>query len=386
MGSRFLSLAFASLLAGLLLVAPRAEAKDHVVASGQTLARIAKRYNVTLDELCSANGLKKGERLHPGTRLVIPSKDDPAPSLDRESSRESARESSRESAKDLRDAAEPSRSETAKSTSSTKGSRDKKETVSSNGTLRASKKPGWVHIIGYHGEFHGPLLSPRGILLTKGADAVSRILAWPRHDYRMDSRLLTLLARTSDSFGGRPLRIVSGFRTSSYSSESKHPLGRACDFSVLGVTNETLRDAVRKYPRVGVGYYPNSSFVHLDVREGSAYWIDYAGPGEPPRVSPRPAQGPDPTPRAETPATEAATTAATEPAATPTTPLVPDPAEPLARPTPEAGVPIAHATTLPESAARTGDEPPQPPASEGPRPGPQAATPAPENRSARTDS
>ena len=33
--------------------------------------------------------------------------------------------------------------------------------------------------------------------------------------------------------------------------------------------------------KVGVGYYPNSSFVHLDVRKDrSAFWIDYSGPGE----------------------------------------------------------------------------------------------------------
>jgi hypothetical protein len=32
---------------------------------------------------------------------------------------------------------------------------------------------------------------------------------------------------------------------------------------------------------VGVGFYPNSFFVHLDVRKGpSAFWIDYSGPGE----------------------------------------------------------------------------------------------------------
>ena len=30
-----------------------------------------------------------------------------------------------------------------------------------------------------------------------------------------------------------------------------------------------------------MGYYPNSSFVHLDVRKSaSAFWIDYSGPGE----------------------------------------------------------------------------------------------------------
>ena len=38
-------------------------------------------------------------------------------------------------------------------------------------------------------------------------------------------------------------------------------------------------------PDAGVGYYPNSVFVHLDTRdaqEGGAFWTDYSGPGEAP--------------------------------------------------------------------------------------------------------
>jgi hypothetical protein len=50
-----------------------------------------------------------------------------------------------------------------------------------------------------------------------------------------------------------------------------------------------LRDFLRTQARVGVGYYPNSSFVHLDVRKQSAYWVDHAGPGQPPSYLPRPA-------------------------------------------------------------------------------------------------
>jgi hypothetical protein len=52
------------------------------------------------------------------------------------------------------------------------------------------------------------------------------------------------------------------------------------------VPNEVVRDYVRTFNRVGVGYYPNSSFVHLDVREYAAYWVDYSRPGEAPRRSP----------------------------------------------------------------------------------------------------
>jgi hypothetical protein len=58
--------------------------------------------------------------------------------------------------------------------------------------------------------------------------------------------------------------------------------GLACDFRVVGIANTQLRDYLRRtYQKVGVGYYPNSSFVHLDVRKDrSAFWIDYSGPGE----------------------------------------------------------------------------------------------------------
>jgi hypothetical protein len=63
---------------------------------------------------------------------------------------------------------------------------------------------------------------------------------------------------------------------------SPHMKGLACDFRVVGVKNTDLRDYLRRaYPHIGVGYYPNSSFVHMDVRQGpSAFWIDYSGPGE----------------------------------------------------------------------------------------------------------
>ena len=57
--------------------------------------------------------------------------------------------------------------------------------------------------------------------------------------------------------------------------------GLACDFRVEGVKTTELRDYLRKaFDKVGVGYYPNSTFVHLDVRKDrSAFWIDYSGPG-----------------------------------------------------------------------------------------------------------
>jgi uncharacterized protein YcbK (DUF882 family) len=101
---------------------------------------------------------------------------------------------------------------------------------------------------------------------------------------RMNPRLLHLLFETGRHWPGQHLEVVSGFRHPSVAKNphSPHMKGLACDFRVVGVTNTELRDYLRRaFQHIGVGYYPNSSFVHLDVRQGpSAFWIDYSGPGE----------------------------------------------------------------------------------------------------------
>src|SRR5687767_6664520 len=52
--------------------------RAHVVYPGQTLAMIAKRYNVTVEELCKANGITKRTPIRPKQKLVIPSKTEDA--------------------------------------------------------------------------------------------------------------------------------------------------------------------------------------------------------------------------------------------------------------------------------------------------------------------
>jgi hypothetical protein len=52
---------------------------------------------------------------------------------------------------------------------------------------------------------------------------------------------------------------------------------------IEGVPNWALRDFLLTLERVGVGYYPNSFHVHLDVREQSASWVDLSRPGQRPR-------------------------------------------------------------------------------------------------------
>lgn len=97
-------------------------------------------------------------------------------------------------------------------------------------------------------------------------------------------RVIQLMQGLFDRFPGRTAEIVSGYRPGE--GRSRHAHARALDLRLRGVRHEDVRDYARTLPDAGVGYYPNSVFVHLDTRdaqEGGAYWTDFSGPGEAPR-------------------------------------------------------------------------------------------------------
>ncbi|HEY7954316.1 MAG: YcbK family protein [Polyangia bacterium] len=105
--------------------------------------------------------------------------------------------------------------------------------------------------------------------------------------HHMSSRLAELIYATARHFGDKKVMVVDGYRAPRVARKkgnpkSPHKKGLACDFRIDGVPNTTLRDYLREsFKRVGVGYYPNSDFVHLDVgRKVSGFWIDYSGPGQ----------------------------------------------------------------------------------------------------------
>lgn len=104
---------------------------------------------------------------------------------------------------------------------------------------------------------------------------------------KIDERLVERLQLVIDHFA-KPdttpkVFVVSGYRPTS--KGSFHALGRAIDFRVNGVENTDLVAFCKTLPDTGCGFYPNSSFIHLDVREsgaGHVSWIDASGPGEKP--------------------------------------------------------------------------------------------------------
>jgi hypothetical protein len=100
----------------------------------------------------------------------------------------------------------------------------------------------------------------------------------------LDPGLLSRVGAVARKFSGKPISIVSGYRPRSRGS--LHQSARAIDLRVAEVSNEDLVAFCKTLPDTGCGYYPNSSFVHVDVRlpgTGSVTWIDASGPGEPPR-------------------------------------------------------------------------------------------------------
>jgi uncharacterized protein YcbK (DUF882 family) len=228
----------------------------HTVYDGQTLGRIARRYNVTVEDLCHVNGIRHGARIHPGQVLVIPDGNE-----------------------DLLPKA--------------RGSHGKERWQD---YVEHPHKRGVVTLQTPNAKWRGIVVSRRGKVFPRAQEAIEKMLASWRTGtiHEIDPRLIRLVVRVSDTFGGRPIRVVSGYREHSYFEESKHKVGHAFDFSIPGIPNSVLRDYLRTLPNVGVGYYPNSTHVHLDVREVAAYWVDEAGPGEPPRFQGRPGTTPPP--------------------------------------------------------------------------------------------
>jgi Bacterial protein of unknown function (DUF882) len=78
--------------------------------------------------------------------------------------------------------------------------------------------------------------------------------------------------------------VISGYRP--MSSGSYHATGQAMDLRIEGIPNEAVVEFCKTLADTGCGYYPNSSFVHVDVRQpgtGHVAWIDASGPGEAPK-------------------------------------------------------------------------------------------------------
>ncbi len=309
----------------------RAEAREivHIVGKGHTLSRIAMRYHTTVEAIRKHNRLKPEKVLYPGQRLRIV--EVPAhvafrkhmrrlrrgsakpvsrsrktnPAAKRRAAGKKTKKSKpkvrkpRPKPRKTRKAARSKKSKKRRAKKTTtvanrpgKGSKAKKrlaEPPSYQKYLRKPRRRGFVRMARRNERWNGQLVNSKGRVVPKAAKRVDQLLRSLKKKKKrpINRRLMKLLAEVSDAFGGRTIVFISGYRPYSskqFTRKSQHNHGRAADFYVVGVPNSALRDyLIAKLRHVGVGYYPNSYFVHLDVRDYNASWTDLSRPGERPR-------------------------------------------------------------------------------------------------------
>ncbi|MCB9599839.1 MAG: LysM peptidoglycan-binding domain-containing protein [Sandaracinus sp.] len=276
-----LSLALCGLL--LLLASPSSAERVHTVRQGQTLAQIARRYRVEVDDLAAANRLRRTSTLRPGQELTVPSQGEIYVRQGDSLTEIAARH--RVSVEDLQ------RTNRLRRTNLRVGQklllpgfspdeqadRDWGEPRSAGVvTLVRRDERRSIALVDGDGRVRREGLRELGALMLKNEDDAVR---------EPNPRLAALLAHLSDHFGGRAITLVSGFREAGgYTRESsRHTKGRAVDIRIQGVPHRAIWEVCRRIGHAGCGFYPRSTFVHVDARLRRTQWVDWSGPGQSPR-------------------------------------------------------------------------------------------------------
>ncbi len=280
-----------------LLTAGASAQGTHVVRPGQSLARIARRYHVTVADLAAANGLSATAAVRPGQELRLP-ESGCVYVAQGDSLIEIAHDHNCTVAELVRlnhlhegQALQVGQRLTLPGYEPPRGSRG--GTASRWGTPRtpgtatfyriATRTRSRIRLVDTTHRASRAAIRRLGLLMRPRGSR-------PRETFpNPPARLIELLARVSDHFGGHVIQIVSGYRhAGGYTRESsQHTHGHAIDIHIDGVSNTDLRDYLRTFDHVGVGYYPRSTFIHFDVRDRSTYWVDWSRPGEAPQYQRR---------------------------------------------------------------------------------------------------
>lgn len=119
----------------------------------------------------------------------------------------------------------------------------------------------------------------QGSFVPEGLAEINKLLRDHRNDQvaAIDPQLLLLLDRVSAQVGGKKLlHVISGYRSpesnqklaeqsNGVAKHSMHIEGKAIDVRLPGMALSSLHKAALNAGGGGVGYYPESQFVHLDT-------------------------------------------------------------------------------------------------------------------------
>jgi len=140
----------------------------------------------------------------------------------------------------------------------------------------------------YHthtGEKLNAIYWAEGNYLNDSLREINYILRDPRDNevHAIDPRLLDLLFAISEKIdAARPFHVISGYRSpksnaflrarsGGVAEKSLHLVGKAIDIRLPGRDTRSLQRAATALQRGGVGYYPKSDFIHVDVGR-VRYW------------------------------------------------------------------------------------------------------------------
>lgn len=261
----------------------------HKVKAGQTAAQIARRYRVSVDNLLAANALSRRDVIRPGQHLEVPATGvvyvRAGDTLARIAKQRGTTIKALMKRNHLK-ANEMLQIGQLLYMPGAKAARLRSSTQRRWGRPKQSGTASFLRTYPLR-KRRIRLTNKRGAVLASARRQLRPFFRDTRsgHSRLPHRRLVRVLARISDHFGGRRIQVVSGYRRAGRftSRHSRHTKGRAIDIRIPGVPNTALRDYCRSLSKVGCGYYPNSSFVHVDVRDSSAYWVDVSGPGQKPR-------------------------------------------------------------------------------------------------------
>lgn len=262
-----------------------AEAQQHhTVRAGQTLSQIARRYRTSVNNILAANRMTPRSMLRPGQVLDIPPRGvvyvQPGQTLSH-----IARENDCSIA-DLRRLNRLRRNSRIRAGQMLRlpGYEPREAPEREYGE---PDEPGRARLLGRTHNARVQLVDRRGRVHRHALRQLGRVMKRDEDDpiREPDPRLAAVLAAISDHFGGRAITVVSGYRPARgyTSNESRHVHNAALDIRVQGVSNREVWDFCLSLRRTGCGYYPRSTFVHVDVRDREAQWVDWSRPGQRPR-------------------------------------------------------------------------------------------------------
>lgn len=269
-----------------LSVVPAAAEREHRVRPGQSLSRIARRYRVSVHDLAAANELRVTANLREGQVLRIPDR-----GVHYVRRGDSLNEIARQHHVSVRELARANRLRPSSSVRIGQrllipGHDAVEEREAAERRWGRPRRPGVLNLfrVATRERLRVRLVGDNG--RPRNRRRFAHLLRHRRtnREHLPDRRLMQVLTQVSDHFGGRQINILSGFRPAGGNTQedSRHVSGDAVDIRISGVGNRHLRDYLRTLDRLGVGYYPNSTFVHVDVRDRKAFWVDRAGRGERP--------------------------------------------------------------------------------------------------------